>query len=166
MDGLLLKIAKDFVDELNGNGLSVGRLRIKIYPRDRANRRYAFRSYSTGAEFLAAFGSVLSSPNFLCSAGSLPVIENIELENSNLAFHNSYRWTNILDRKTLSETVEADVYREEARQKEVDRYRSYMSQRIDRYISDANSAINVRIESYVDPCYVDAGYVTPQSELV
>lgn len=165
MDGLLLKIANDLVEDFERNGLKVGRVRIKIHPRDKANRKFAFRGYSSGSEFKAAFVSILSNPNFLCSAGSLPVIENIELENTNLNFHNSYRWTNITETKKLSETVAADVLRNNAREKEVDRYRSYMSQRIDRYISDANKAVQVRIESYVDPCYVDAGYVAPQYEL-
>lgn len=165
MDGLLLRIARDLIVDFQRNGLDVGRVRIKIFPRDRANPKFIFRGYQTGEQFIAAFDSVLTSPNYLCSAGSLPVIENIELNNTNLSFYNSYSWTNILDRKTLAEKLAADFIRDDARAKEVDRYKAYMSNRIDQYVSDANSAVNVRIESYVDPCYVDAGYVSPQSEV-
>lgn len=165
MDGLLLRIARDLIVDFQKNGLAVGRVRIKIFPRDRSRPKFTFRGYASGDAFVSAFDSILLSPNYLCSAGSLPVIENIELDNGNLSFHNSYSWTNILDRKTLAEKLAADYNRDEARAKEAERYKAYMSKRIDQYVSDAKSAVDVRIESYVDPCYVDAGYVSPQSEV-
>ena len=34
----------------------------------------------------------------------------------------------------------------------------------DTYTKNVNVAIQTRLNSYMDPCYVDAGYVSPNSE--
>jgi hypothetical protein len=39
-----------------------------------------------------------------------------------------------------------------------------MLKSIDEYTTNINNGIKVRLNSYVDPCYVDAGYVSPNSE--
>ena len=35
---------------------------------------------------------------------------------------------------------------------------------LSKYKKDVDNAIDIRLNSYVDPCYVDAGYVSPNSE--
>ncbi len=46
------------------------------------------------------------------------------------------------------------------------RYVAFQREKILRYVADCNSAVEVRLGSYVDPCYVDAGYVSPNSDPV
>jgi hypothetical protein len=105
----------------------------------------------------------MNSPNPLCSAGEFPVIENIEIRNENLYFKNEYRWYNITQSRTLVESIAYDSYRKEFQDNEVIRYKNLMNDIFDQYVKDINSAIETRLNSYVDPCYVDAGYVSPNS---
>ena len=43
------------------------------------------------------------------------------------------------------------------------RYKQLMNDIFDQYVKDVNSSIEIRLNSFVDPCYVDAGYVSPNS---
>ena len=36
-----------------------------------------------------------------------------------------------------------------------------MNDLFDQYVKNINTAIETRLNSYVDPCYVDSGYVSP-----
>ena len=44
------------------------------------------------------------------------------------------------------------------------RYIDLMYKLFDTYTKNVRAAIDVRLNSYVDPCYVDAGYVSPNND--
>ena len=164
MDGLLIKINDDFLKTLEKRGLHVKTLKIRFLIRDvgrKGNRYVPFKSLES---YNTSVSKILSSFNFLCSAGDFPVIENLELENKNLNFKNDYNWYNISGNRYMVKKLSYDSYRSDFYEKETVRYESLMNELIDEYVKNINNAIDVRLNSYVDPCYVDAGYVFPNSE--
>lgn len=160
MDGLLLRIAYDLVLDLGKNGMEVDRLRVKSVPRGTRGRRFKFESY-TGSDFLSYFADAVSHPRYLCAAGDFPVIECIETHNeSNLGFYNSYRWYDLSGRMNVVQTRRYDGLRGSKYASDVDRYLQWQRDRFTRYVADCGASIEARNSEYVDPCYVDAGYVT------
>ena len=166
MDGLLLTINRDFLNNLERRGLRVVSLKIRYVVRDAGNKSHRFKPFNDLAAYNRAHASVLSSKNPLCSAGDFPVIENIEIINKNLNFLNGYKWFNITQKRTLVESIQYDSFRGKGYADSVVRYKSLMESLLDKYKKDIDNAINIRLNSYVDPCYVDAGYVSPNSEPV
>ena len=164
MDGLLLTINRDFLQNLERRGLQVVSLKIRYVVRDIGNKSHRYKPFDNLAAYNKAHASVLSSKNPYCSAGDFPIIENIEIINKNLNFVNSYKWFNITQKRTLVQSIQYDSFRGEDYANSVVRYKSLMESLLNRYNRDIDNAINIRLNSYVDPCYVDAGYVSPNSE--
>lgn len=164
MDGLLLRINYDFLTFLGRNGLKVGPMRVKHVPRNRSTRSFVFKSYGSGAEYIAMFSSAMLHPRFLCSAGEFPLIESIEVTNDNLTHHSSYRWYNLFGATKMVKTIQDDGKRNDRYELDSARYEDFQRQRIAQYVLDATSGVDVRLSSYVDPCYVDAGYISPNSD--
>ena len=54
-----------------------------------------------------------------------------------------------------------DSYRKDFYETEIVRYENLIDDLINQYIININKAIETRLNSYVDPYYVDAGYVSP-----
>lgn len=161
MDGLLLIINRDFLNDLQKRGLQVNSLKIRFLIRDVGRKSTMFKPFSSLSSYNTYVSSVLNSANPLCSAGSFPIIESIEIENTNLGFKNTYQWYNITQERKLVESIAYDSFRKEFYESEVVRYKDLMNTLIDKYIKDIDVAISARLDSYVDPCYVDAGYVSP-----
>lgn len=141
-------------------------MRVKHVPRNRHTRSFVFKPYANGEEYLAAFRDAMLHPRFLCSAGLFPVIENIELTNQNLTHYNSFRWYNLFGAPKLVTTLKQDEMRGAKYEADAVRYVAFQREKIEQYVANCNSAIEVRLGSYVDPCYVDAGYVSPNSDYV
>ncbi len=164
MDGLLLKINHDFLRVLEKRGLKVKSLKIRFLVRDIGRKGHRYVSYRSLAAYDLMASKVLNNGKYLCSAGDFPIIENLELENANLKFINEYQWYNISENRYMVKKIEYDGFREKIYNKELVRYESLMNDLINKYVSDIQNAIDIRLNSYVDPCYVDAGYVSPNSE--
>lgn len=161
MDGLILVINRDFLNNLEKRGLHVKNLKIRFLIRDVGRRGELFKPFRSLSEYENYVYSILSSVNPLCSAGRFPVIESIEIDNKNLSFKNTYRWYNITQQRKLVESIAYDSFRKTFFESEVQRYKSLMHTLIDDYIKAIDVAIETRLNSYMDPCYVDAGYVSP-----
>ena len=157
MDGLIIKINDDFLQSLEKRGLQVKSLKIRFLIRDIGRKGHRFIPYKSLSAYNSAVSSVLNSHNYLCSAGDFPVIENLELSNQNLQFVNDYQWYNITDKKILVKKLEYDSFRQSFYEAEIVRYEQLMYKLIAQYNTDISNAIDVRLNSYVDPCYVDAG---------
>lgn len=159
MDGLLLRIAYDLLLDLGKNGMEVGRMRVKSTPRGHRGRRFRYSTY-TGPEFLSYFEDAVNHPRYLCSAGDFPVIECIETHNEgNLKFHNSYRWYDLFGKVNVVQSSRYDGLRGEKYASDIARYLQWQRDRFAQYVTDCGVAIEARNSEYVDPCYVDAGYV-------
>jgi hypothetical protein len=167
VDGLLIKINDDFIKNLYSQGLSVGYIKVKFIVRDfvteSSKKGYKFRTFNTLDSFNSFFSPVLSLKNYLCSAGDFPLIENIEILNNNLSFLNTYKWYNVSENRNFVKSIKYDTYRNDFYIKETERYESLMYNLFDTYTSNINTSIDIRLNSYMDPCYVDAGYVSPYS---
>ncbi len=164
MDGLLLRITYDFLNLLERKGLTSTSIRVKFLSRDSKLRGNRYKSYKDLKTFADDNREILFSRRFLCSAGEFPVIENVVLTNQNLNFKNNFRWYNITQSRKLIKEVQYDSNRKDIYEREVQRYLDLMNQSIDEYIKNLSSSIKIRLDSYVDPCYVDAGYVSPNSD--
>ncbi len=164
MDGLILKINYDFLRTLEKRGLKVKNLKIRFLIRDIGRKGHRYVSYRSLSAYDLMASKVLNNGRYLCSAGDFPIIENIELQNSSLKFANDYRWYNITEDRYMVKKIDYDSFRGEFYAKEIVRYESLMNDLINKYVSDIQNAIDIRLNSYVDPCYVDAGYVSPNSE--
>ena len=165
MDGLLLKINYEFLLDLKKKGLNPNDIRIKLRPRDSvvSGNRTLFTTIEDFDHFNRAYGYIINDPKFLCYAGPFPVIENIRLVNQNLSFKNIYRWYNITESKKMIREIQYDSLRKDFYESEIQRYLDLMNQSIDDYTAKINKAISVRLNAYVDPCYVDINYVDPNS---
>ncbi len=169
VDGLLIKINDDFIKNLYQRGLSVSYIRVRFLIRDFQDsitrKGYRFMTFNTLESFNSYFSSILNSKNYLCSAGDFPVLENIEINNNNVSFLNSYKWYNVTEDRKFVRKIKYDSFRNEKYIAEAEKYENLLNVLFDRYITDINRSIDIRLNSYMDPCYVDAGYVSPYSGL-
>ena len=164
MDGLLTKINYDFLLNLKKLGLLPSNIKVKYVSRDSKSNTVSTMTFSTLENFIAYHSNILNSNRYLCFAGEFPVIQNVVLDNQNLNFSNSYSWNDITGSKTLVKTLPNDNARSTIYDITVQKYLDLMSEKIDEYVSNARNGIKVRLNSYMDPCYVDAGYVSPNND--
>ena len=164
MDGLVLRITYDFLNNLDKRGLKVSNIRVKLLSKNTSLRGTTYLAFSDLNSFYEKYKSVLTSRRYLCSTGDFPIIENLSLNNVNLRFKNSYNWYNITQKRKLDSVIQYDNSRNEIYDREIQRYLDLMYKLIDEYTVNLNNGIKVRLNSYVDPCYVDAGYVSPNSD--
>jgi hypothetical protein len=163
----LTKIAYDLLKDLNSRGLVTTDIRIRYQARNtKASGRTSFTSFVNFQDFENRLGYIINDRRFLCSAGRFPIIENIKITNTNLNFANSYRWYNITGSRNLVKEIKYDSLRSPNYETEIQRYLDLMNSLFDTYVSNTKLSIDERLNSYVDPCYVDAGYVSPNSEPV
>ena len=165
MDGLLLRINYDFLLDLRRLRLEPTDIRIGLRPRDAIVTGYKtiFKTVRNIEDFERIYGSVIKDKHYQCYAGPFPVIENIKISNLNLSFKNNYKWYNITDKRNLVREIQYDSLRNDFYDSEIQRYLQLMNLKFDNYTSTVDKSIKVRLNSYMDPCYVDAGYVSPNS---
>ena len=164
MDGLLTKINYDFLLDLKNRGLSPSKIRVKYVSRDSKTNTVSTITFETLNQFISYHNDILNSNRYLCFAGEFPVIQNLVLDNLNLNFLNSYYWLDITDSKRLIKTLSNDPTRSTIFDVTIQKYIDLMNEKIDTYVSNARNGIKIRLDSYVDPCYVDAGYVSPNAD--
>ena len=159
MDGLLIKRNNDFIVDLQKRGLKIKNIKVRFLIRDIGKKGNRYRNFSTVENFNAFFSSILSSPKYLCSAGDFPIIENIELENQNIGFVNNYKFYNITDKRYSVKSIQYDSFQKDFFESEIIRYETLLSTLFTNYTSNINNSITVRLNTYMDPCYVDENYV-------
>ncbi len=164
MDGLLIKINYDFLRELENRGLNVTYIRMKELSRDSKLTSRVYRSHASTQSYIDSFSNVINDRRYLCYAGNFNVIENIQITVNPLKFTNQFYWYNITDRRYYTKKVKYDVQRSSIYEAELVRYIDLMYKLFDTYTKNVRAAIDVRLNSYVDPCYVDAGYVSPNND--
>lgn len=142
-------------------GLTAKNIKIKFLSRDSRLSGGDFRNYSDYSSFYSSVSTILDSDRYLCSAGPFPVIENLTITNNNLPFKNDYIWSNITDSRILVKSIELNNELSSLYDIEVNKYSEIMRSFFDEYTSNINSGIRARLNSYVDPCYVDDGYISP-----
>jgi len=172
VDGLLIKLNNDFLTNLQKRGLKIKSIKIRFLIRDVGKKGHRYRNFYNIESFTTFFASVLNSPKYLCSAGDFPIIENIELENQNIGFVNNYRFYNISEKRFFVKSIQYDSFRKEFYDSEIVRYETLLATLFNNYANNVNNSIAVRLNTYMDPCYVDQNYVTanirkyrPQAEL-
>lgn len=134
--------------------------------RDSSRTGAMYKTYSDFAAFQndSEIKSILADNRYLCSAGYFPIVENIVLTNKNLTFANRYAWYNITGSRYNVKTVTYDRTRAAIFEAQIKTYVDLTNSLFDKYTKNVNSAIAIRLNSYVDPCYVDAGYLSPNHE--
>ena len=145
-------------------GLTVNHLKVKELSRDSTLTTRIYRTYPNSEKFIEVNKSIIFDRRYLCSSGNFPVIENIQLINNNLNFSNSYFWYNITDSRYFVPKISYDNQRKEIYESQIQRYIDLMYKEFDTYTKNIKQSIDIRLNSYVDPCYVDAGYVSPNSD--
>ncbi len=159
VDGLLIKRNNDFVVDLQKRGIKIKSIKVRFLIRDVGKKGHRYRNFNTIESFTSFFASILNSSNYLCSAGDFPIIENLELENQNIGFVNNYKFYNISENRYFVKSIQYDSFRKEFRDSEVIRYENLLNTLFNNYSRNINSSITVRLNSYMDPCYVDEKYV-------
>jgi hypothetical protein len=160
VDGLLIKRNNDFITDLQKRGLKIKSIKVRFLIRDIGKKGHRYRNFNTLESFKLFFESILNSPKYLCSAGDFPIIENIELENQNIGFINNYKFYNITEKRYVVKSIQYDSFRKDLYDSEIVRYEALLSALFNSYSSVVNSSITVRLNAYMDPCYVDEQYVT------
>lgn len=162
MDGLLVKINYDFLSELENRGLSTSGIRIKFLSRDTKGLGTVYKSYDSFSAFSNDYSinTLINDKRYLCSSGEFPVIENLTINNNNLDFLNRFAWYAITGNRYHVKTISYDSARSEFYEGEVVKYLDLMNSLFDTYTKNINNSISIRLSSYVDPCYVDAGYIS------
>jgi hypothetical protein len=161
VDELILKISNDLIVLLERRGLTVKNIKVKYLSRDSRLSGGDFRVYTDSSSFYSMVSPILNSDKYLCSAGPFPVIENLTVTNNNLPFKNDYIWSNITDSRILVKSVELNNELSALYNLDVERYAELMRSFFDEYTANINSGIRTRLNAYVDPCYVDDGYISP-----
>jgi hypothetical protein len=161
VDGLLTKINFDFLQNLKRQGLIPYNIRVKYVSRDSKQTTALSLTFATLEKFDAYHATVLNLPRYLCSAGNFPVIQNMEIRNTNLSFINTYAWYDITASKRLVKTIQRDPTRQAIYESQSQKYVDLQRKSIDIYAANVKKGISDRLNSYVDPCYVDSGYVSP-----
>jgi hypothetical protein len=161
VDGLVLKITNDLIVSLERRGLTLRNLRVKFLSRDSTLVGGEYRTYVDSNAFYSVSLPILNDIRYLCSAGTFPVLDNVVVTNTNFPFKNEYSWTNITNSRNLVKSIESNNQFFAQYQIDTERYVELMLELFDGYIANVNSAINARLSAYVDPCYVDDGYVSP-----
>jgi hypothetical protein len=164
VDGLLTKINYDFLLDLKNYGLLPSKIRVKYVSRDSKTNTVSTITFETFNQFISYHSDILNSNRYLCFAGEFPVIQNLVLDNLNLNFLNNYSWLDITNSKRLLKTLPNDMARSTIYETTIQKYLDLMNEKIDAYVSNARNGIKVRLNSYMDPCYVDAGYVSPNAD--
>ncbi len=160
LDGLILQITYDFLINLQKRGLMSSEIRMKLISRDSSISNASYITYKSITDFYENWSYIIEDRKFLCSVGNFPVVQNILITNKNLNFENTYHWYNVLGDRYLMKKIKFDSARSLIYEKEIQRYLDLMNQLIDQYIKDVSRAIKSRTDLYVDPCYVDAGYIS------
>jgi hypothetical protein len=156
---LLIKRNNDFITDLQKRGLKIKNIKVRFLIRDIGKKGHRYRNFYTIESFTSFFSSILNSPKYLCSAGDFPIIENIELENQNIGFVNNYKFYNISEKRFFVKSIQYDSFRKEFYDSEIVRYEKLLETLFNNYSRNINSSITVRLNSYMDPCYVDEKYV-------
>ena len=155
MDGLLSRVLYDLLIDLGRNGLSVGRCRVKLMLRPGTNSTST--SYENGAALLDAVRFV-ELPRYLCQVGGYPVISNIELKTVSPAGYTVSVY-DVIGSRRITSVSPMDRKRDASIASVEARYLQYVAQRMEQYAADVSKSMEARTSAYVDPCYVDAGYV-------
>ena len=161
MDGLLIKINFDFLQNLKRQGLIPYNIRVKYVSRDSKQTTALSKTFATHEAFDLFHAPILNAARYLCSAGEFPIIQNLEIRNTNLNFINSYAWYDITSTKRLVKTIQRDPVRQAIYESLTQKYVDLQTKSINIYGANVKKGITDRLNSYVDPCYVDAGYVSP-----
>lgn len=160
LDGLILQITYDFLVNLQKRGLMPSEIRMKLISQDSSVSGSSLITYKSIADFYENWKYIIEDRKFLCSVGNFPIVQNILINNKNLNFENTYHWYNLLGDRYLVKKIKFDSARSLIYEKEIQRYLDLMNQLIDEYTENISRAIKSRTELYVDPCYVDSGYIS------
>lgn len=157
MDGLLSRVLYDLAIDLQRNGMVLGRSRVKLLPR--SGTYSTSTSYQDGQALLTELDFV-TRVRYLCQVGGYPILSNIELRTSSPSGYtiSVYDATGSAKVTTVSPLDNARSTNIDA---VVEKYAEYVRGRVAQYANDCQISLAARTSLYVDPCYVDAGYVSP-----
>jgi hypothetical protein len=163
VDGLTSKINYDFIRELKRRGFLPADIKVRYKQKD-SNPRLVSRTlnYKTYDSLISSL-SFVNEANYLCYSGELGILENFKITVTSKNFAVSFTCFNITGSIVIRESVSFDNKRGDFYATEIERLRKTLLDLIDKYKQNINTAVDVRINSYLDPCYVDAGYVSPNS---
>lgn len=137
---------------------------VRVKNMARSKNQSAFRSFESGESYVNSIKAIANSRDFLCYTGNFSIIQSIELENTILSFRNIYRWYDIFGERKMIEISDYHKILEERNNEKIEKYKTFTNKLLDDYVKSILHAIDARLESYVDPCYVDGGYVSPNSD--
>ena len=159
MDGLLVKINYDFLQLLAKNNLVASQIKLKYLKRDIPLNSIKFERIEDFQAYINKFNQILKDRSYLCYAGEFVVIENLNITCTSLNYTNEFRRYIITEKRSLIKKIRLDNTIDNS--STTDRYEKIQSSFFDDYVTTVNNAIFTRLNSYTDPCYVDAGYVDP-----
>jgi len=164
VDGLVSKITYDFLQNLSNRGYDASFIRIGYRIKDSVRSNIlSSKTHPTLSSTLNQFSFTQTDTKYLCYSGPFPVISNLKINVNYSKFSLSFSYFDILGSRMIKQTSKFDSLRNSAYSIESQKVENVINGLMDKYKKDIETAIKIRVESYLDPCYVDSGYVSPNS---
>ena len=156
-----------FLQELETQGFVSYKLVFKVV--SRINRKITFFNFENLQDFYNRYSILLTntSPNRYCIVGDFVYLENIKFINNAVPYENNIFYYNITSgnpqiKKDLRYNNNKNAFFEQ----DVKKFVAYLKESLIAYINRNDMLMETRQSAYVDPCYVDPGYVSDDPNVI
>jgi hypothetical protein len=149
-----------FLSDLETDGFIAKEINIKVVNKLRTKNYY--KKYDNLLDFFNQNKTILqdTSPSRYCTVGDFPFIENIKFTNTVSNYFSEFYYYNITSRNPkIRNKVQYDSKRNDFYEFDISKYIEYLKQNLLLNLQRNISLTNIRLNSYVDACYVDTNYV-------
>ena len=154
------------LQELETQGFVSYKLVFKVVSKSTGKITYA--NFTDLQDFFNRYSSLLTyaGPNKYCIVGDFVYLENIKFINTAVPYKNNILYYNITSgnpqvKKELDYNTNKNAFFEQ----DVKKFVAYLKEMLVSYINRNNQLVEIRESAYVDPCYVDPGYVLDQRDI-
>lgn len=139
-------------------GLVTRTFRLKLFHPAEPLRYYVQRFTSLETMYLTYPWIDPNTEDLICSAGPVPYLTDLEIDNTSIGFKCYAYATNIHGRLSIKYRGERDPRRNPAYESKMATFKNTFDKEIASFIIDHNAAVSDSMSGYFDPCYYDDNY--------